>query len=158
MCGGHATVAQSDSSASNNTTETLTAAPLPDGYWVQAFQFSKNVVESPDIIAYGLGFIGAPSVIRLYTNPKNDSRQAGWKVSEIASLDFPVGMTTADLTGDGLNDIIICDRYGPSMTNLWDAKTQDGGRVRWLKNPGKRVGTAFWEAHKIGNSTGMHRC
>jgi hypothetical protein len=31
-------------------------------------------------------------------------RSEGWKVNEIASLDFPVGMTYADLTGNGYND------------------------------------------------------
>ncbi|KAJ7834981.1 hypothetical protein B0H14DRAFT_1154205 [Mycena olivaceomarginata] len=53
----------------------------------------------------------------------------------VQSLDFPVGMTHADLTGDGYNDAISCDRYGPGMTDLWDAKIKNGGRIQWLKNP-----------------------
>ncbi|KAI0316808.1 hypothetical protein OF83DRAFT_1172533, partial [Amylostereum chailletii] len=137
--------------------ETVIATPLPDGYWVQAFPFSGDSGDFPDIIAYGLGFQGAPSTVRVFTNPLNDESGDGWKVSEIASLDFPVGMTYADLTGDGFNDVIVCDRYGPSMDNLWDADTQDGGRIQWLKNPGQRSSQPFWKANKIGNSTGMHR-
>ncbi|KAI0031185.1 hypothetical protein K488DRAFT_79220 [Vararia minispora EC-137] len=137
--------------------ESLVAGPLPDGYWAQDFPFSNKTAEYPDIIAYGLGFQGAPSTIRLFVNPSNQPKRTGWKVSEIASLEFPVGMTFADLTGDGFNDVIICDRYGPNMNDLWDAQAHDGGRVQWLKNPGERTQTPFWEAKRIGNSTGMHR-
>ncbi|KAH7924398.1 hypothetical protein BV22DRAFT_1013346 [Leucogyrophana mollusca] len=140
--------------------ESLVATPLPDGYWIQAFPFSTDA-EFPDILAYGLGFLGKPATIRLFTNPRNGRHSyicpSGWRLSEIASLDFPVGMAYADLTGDGFNDIIICDRYGPTMNALWDAKTQDGGRVQWLRNPGERSSEPFWKARKIGNSTGMHR-
>ncbi|KAF5346222.1 hypothetical protein D9758_014383 [Tetrapyrgos nigripes] len=131
------------------------ATPLPDGYWIEAFPF-KTDASTPDIIAYGLGFKGKPAAIKLLTNPINTS-SGGWKVNEITSLDFPVGMTYADLTGDGYNDVIICDRYGPSMDDLWSAETNDGGRIQWLRNPGDRSAPDSWEAHSIGNSTGMHR-
>ncbi|VDB88530.1 unnamed protein product [Peniophora sp. CBMAI 1063] len=158
MCCGNEASAEAGTHTSQSVSETLVAGPLPDGYWVQAFPFSTTTnSDRPDIIAYGLGFKDAPSTVRLFTNPLNDSRPSGWKVSEIASLDFPVGMTFADLTGDGFNDVIICDRYGPSMDDLWSADTQNGGRVQWLRNPGKRAGQPFWQANKIGNSTGMHR-
>ncbi|KAJ7358327.1 hypothetical protein DFH08DRAFT_441069 [Mycena albidolilacea] len=69
-------------------------------------------------------------------------------------------MTYADLTGDGHNDVISCDRYGPGMTDLWeswDAKIKNGGRIQWLKNPDDRTQVQSWTSHHIGNSTGMHR-
>ncbi|KAG6894101.1 hypothetical protein C0992_007506, partial [Termitomyces sp. T32_za158] len=106
--------------------ETIVATPLPDGYWIEAFPFKPG--DTPDIIAYGLGFLGKPSAIKLFTNPVNNL-SSGWKVNEIANLDFP----------------------------LWDAQTNNGGRIRWLRNPGDRDDPAAWEARDIGNSTGMHR-
>ncbi|KAF7354080.1 Aldos-2-ulose dehydratase [Mycena venus] len=135
--------------------EVVVATPLPDGYWLQAFHFQKSSA-FPDLIGYGLGFAEKPAAIKLFINPTN-SGSSGWKVTEIQSLDFPVGMTYADLTGDGYNDIIICDRYGPGMTDLWDAQTKDGGRIQWLRNPGNSTEVRSWTAHHIGNSTGMHR-
>jgi len=110
--------------------EDLVAAPLPDGYWVMGFPF-QTTSTTPDLVAYGLGYEGKPASVRLFENPKN-SGASGWKVIELQTLDYPVGSTYADLTGDGYNDIIIIDRYGPSMDNLWDAKNQNGGRVQWL--------------------------
>jgi aldos-2-ulose dehydratase len=48
--------------------------------------------------------------------------------------------------------VIISDRYGPSMDDIWQ---DDGGRVSWLENPGDATGN--WVRHTIGNSPGMHR-
>ncbi|KIJ62442.1 hypothetical protein HYDPIDRAFT_169112 [Hydnomerulius pinastri MD-312] len=135
--------------------EDLVAGPLPDGYWLEAFPFSTNAT-LPDLIGYGLGFSGKPSAIRLFQTP-NGTSSSGWKMTEIQIMEFPVGMTYADLTGDGFNDIIICDRYGPGMNELWDSDTNNGGRVQWLRNPGTSDATPYWEAHEIGRSTGMHR-
>ncbi|KAI0084960.1 hypothetical protein BDY19DRAFT_987261 [Irpex rosettiformis] len=136
--------------------ESLVAKPLPDGYWVQAFPYSHKH-KHPDLIGYGLGFQSTPSTIRVFNNPLNESGSAGWKVSGVASLEFPVAMDYADLTGDGYNDIIICDRYGPNMDNLWESGSdKDGGRVQWLRNPGDRTSQSFWKAQKIGNSTACH--
>ncbi|KAF9473550.1 hypothetical protein BDN70DRAFT_964836 [Pholiota conissans] len=135
--------------------ENLVAAPLPDGYWLNNFPFSTTT-EKPDLIGYGLGYEGKPASLKLFENPKNTGA-SGWKVTEIQSLEYPVGMTYADLTGDGYNDIIIIDRYGPSMSNLWDADRDNGGRIQWLRNPGQRSDALpFWTATHIGNSTGMH--
>jgi aldos-2-ulose dehydratase len=132
------------------------AAPVPDGYWVRALHF-ETTSEYPDLVGYGLGYAGKPATVRLFENPKN-SGSSGWKVVEIQSLDYPVAMSSADLTGNGYNDIIITDRYGPSMDTLWDAETENGGRVSWLRNPGQRGdANPYWTLHPIGNSTGMHR-
>lgn len=140
---------------SDHVDHTLVATPLPDGYWLKAFPFSTDA-QFPDLVGFGLGFEDKPASIRLLLNPKNTGSE-GWKVTEIKSLDYPVAATYVDLTGDGFNDIIICDRYGSGIGNLWDAKTQNGGRVQWLRNPGDRTSQPFWEARTIGNSTGMHR-
>lgn len=155
-CNSHSILDTTSNSTSDHIDETLVATPLPDGYWLNAFPFSTSA-NLPDLIGYGLGFEGKPASIKLFINPKNAGDAEGWKLTEIQSLDFPVAMVYADLTGDGFNDIIISDRYGPSMKDLWDAKTNNGGRIQWLRNPGDRSAQPFWEAHHIGNSTGMHR-
>lgn len=138
-----------------HVSENVVATPLPDGYWLEAFPFSDDAT-LPDLIGYGLGLRGNPAAIKLFQNPRNTG-SSGWKVIDIQHMDFPVGMTYADLTGDGFNDIIICDRYGPTMNDLWDATTENGGRVQWLRNPGSGEPGPYWEARHIGNSTGMHR-
>ncbi|KAI9065003.1 hypothetical protein FKP32DRAFT_1675136 [Trametes sanguinea] len=163
MCGGHGTArARSAAPGSCNPitpdpTETLVAQNLPDGYWLEAFYF-KTTDRYPDLIGYGLGFQDKPATITLFVNPKNSPNLGAtqWEPIPIQTMDFPVAMSFADLTGDGYNDIVICDRYGPTMDNLWDADKDNGGRVQWLKNPGKRSAQS-WAAKHIGNSTGMHR-
>ncbi|KAI8970759.1 hypothetical protein BD414DRAFT_427330 [Trametes punicea] len=169
MCGGHGTSAAGlragQSAAPSNCnqitpdpTETLVAQNLPDGYWLEAFYFHKDD-RYPDLIGYGLGANHKPANITLFINPKNSRlpNVSYWMPVVIQTMEFPVAMSFADLTGDGYNDIIICDRYGPTMKELWDAVKDNGGRVQWLKNPGRRLGTGSWDAQHIGNSTGMHR-
>ncbi|KAG5730224.1 hypothetical protein E4T56_gene11637 [Termitomyces sp. T112] len=132
--------------------ENILPISLTDAHWIEAFPFKAGDI--PDIIAYGLG---KASAIKLLSNPLNNGSHSDWKVNEIAILDFPVCVDYADLTGNGCNDVIIVDRYGPSMNDLWDADTENGGRIQWLRNPGDRDSRSAWEAHTIGNSTGMHR-
>lgn len=50
--------------------EEVVANPLPDGYWIEAFPFAKNGTYH-DLVAYGLGFEGKLTSIRLFENPKN---------------------------------------------------------------------------------------
>ncbi|KZP26872.1 hypothetical protein FIBSPDRAFT_781712, partial [Athelia psychrophila] len=154
-CNSYSNAATANDASAQHVDEHHVATPLPDGYWLHAFPYEKNA-KLPDLIGYGLGFAGKPASIKLFENPKN-TKSSGWKVTEIQSMDFPVAMTYADISGNGHNDVIICDRYGPSMGDLWDAKTKDGGRIQWLENPGDRTSQAYWKAHHIGNSTGMHR-
>ncbi|KAF9457213.1 hypothetical protein BDZ94DRAFT_1176031 [Collybia nuda] len=158
-CNGYSKSATANNDGSVHVDEHVVATPLPDGYWLNAFPFSKDS-KLPDLIGYGAGFEGKPSAIKLFQNPKNvqyvKCSSNSWKLNEIQILDFPVAMTYADLTGDGYNDLIICDRYGPDLTNLWDAESNNGGRIQWLKNPGDRSAQRYWEAHTIGNSNGMH--
>ncbi|KAF7984115.1 hypothetical protein HWV62_16736 [Athelia sp. TMB] len=150
-CNAHSKAASANDAPAQHVDEQLVATPLPDGYWLHAFPYEKNA-KLPDLIGYGLGFAGKPASIKLFENPKN-TKSEGWKVTEIQSMDFPVAMAYADISGNGHNDVIICDRYGPSMSDLWDAKTQDGGRIQWLENPGDRSSQPYWKAHHIGNST-----
>ncbi|KAJ7660887.1 hypothetical protein DFH06DRAFT_1400283 [Mycena polygramma] len=112
-CNAHSKADPANEAPSDHVDDTLVATPLPDEYWLHAFSFDTHSA-FPDLIGYGLGFQDKPAAIRLLINPKN-SGASGWKLTEIQSFDFPVGMTYADLTGNGFNDIIICDRYGPSM-------------------------------------------
>ncbi|KAJ7577587.1 hypothetical protein C8J56DRAFT_798543 [Mycena floridula] len=137
--------------------ESLVAAPVPDGYWIHSFPYSKSS-EYPDLMAYGLGFENVPESITRFINPKNDPQGSnGWRVTEIQRLQYPIGMGFADLNDDDYNDIVIIDRFGTgSSSNLWDA-TKGGGRIQWLRNPGNITDPAIWEARYIGNSTGMHR-
>ncbi|KAH7105220.1 hypothetical protein BKA62DRAFT_767469 [Auriculariales sp. MPI-PUGE-AT-0066] len=131
--------------------------PVADGYWINPYPFHTDS-QFPDIIAYGLGVDGGPSTIKFFTNPlNNESPTKEWAVTDIASFTFPVGMSYADFRGNGLMDFVICDRYGPTIYDLYDENTQDGGRVVYMVNPGKRMGVPYWEQRKIGNVTGMHR-
>ncbi|KAJ7107338.1 hypothetical protein C8R44DRAFT_637345 [Mycena epipterygia] len=158
-CNAHSKADPAIQAPSIHVEETLVATPLLDGYWLHAFHFNNDST-FPDLIGYGLGLKDKSAAIKLFVNPKN-SGSSGWKLREIQRLDFPVSMACADLTGNGFNDVIICDRYGPSMSDLWDAQSQNGGRVQWLRNPGgrpeDREAEPFWSEHHIGNSTGMHR-
>ncbi|KAJ7175097.1 hypothetical protein C8R43DRAFT_1057751 [Mycena crocata] len=154
-CNAYSTAKSDKETASVQFNDTLVATPLPDGYWLHAFPFHTDSVV-PDLVGFGLGFQDKPASIKLLINPKNGG-SSDWKLNEIQRLDFPVSMSYADLTGDGSNDIIICDRYGPGMDDLWDANTKNGGRLLWLRNPGGRDIQPLWSEHVIGNSTGMHR-
>lgn len=59
-----------ESKESAHIVENLIATPLPDGYWLHAFPFSKDA-KLPDLIGYGLGFEGKPAAIKLFVNPGN---------------------------------------------------------------------------------------
>ncbi|KAF7982633.1 hypothetical protein HWV62_27061 [Athelia sp. TMB] len=158
-CNGYLAPTTTDDTESDHIDfdETLVATPLPDGYWLNAFPFSKDV-KLPDLVGFGLGFKDKPATIKLFLNPKNDKSTEQWKMTEIQSLEYPVSMVYADITGDGFNDIIICDRYGSSTKDLWDANgPKKGGRIQWLRNPGKKDSSEpYWEPHVIGNSTAGH--
>ncbi|KAJ3876870.1 hypothetical protein F5051DRAFT_453502 [Lentinula edodes] len=124
-----------------------------DGYFIEAFPFKNDGGQSPpNVIAYGLG--GSQiSVVSMFVNPyPNSSEAKDWEQVEIARLRYPVGTTYADITGNGFNDVIITDEYGPSMDDLW----MDGGRIVWLQNPGNSK-TGDWRQRFIGRSPSMHR-
>ncbi|KAG7098218.1 Aldos-2-ulose dehydratase [Marasmius oreades] len=126
----------------------------PDGYWIEAFPFSTDEHKCPNIIGYGLGTSTTKSEIKMFLNPytTSNSDSSDWKSVTLAELDFPVTMHYADITGNGFNDVIISDQYGPSMDDIWP----DGGRVNWLENTGD-PNMSNWPMRTIGQSPGMHR-
>ncbi|TFK62264.1 hypothetical protein BDN72DRAFT_890043 [Pluteus cervinus] len=134
----------------------------PDGYWVETFPYSTTQDESkpPHLVGYGLGTSQADSKVLLYLNPYNASvspygsstKTLPWEKREIAELRFPVACTIADVSGNGFNDVILSDEYGPSMNDIWP----DGGRVSWFENTGD-TDNAHWKRRFIGKSPGMHR-
>ncbi|CDO68076.1 hypothetical protein BN946_scf184788.g7 [Trametes cinnabarina] len=168
MCGGHGAPSASGNDhlaapgsckpITARSNETIVAENVHTGYWLQAIYFHKDD-RYPDLVGFGLGTEDKPAAITLYVNPKNSPvpGTTKWEAVVIHTTLFPVATTFVDLTGDGYRDIVICDHYGPSIGQLWDAKEKDGGRVQWLRNPGNRFAKREWAAHRIGNSTGMHR-
>ncbi|KAJ3982175.1 hypothetical protein F5890DRAFT_408747 [Lentinula detonsa] len=123
-----------------------------DGYFIEAFPFKTDDESPPHVIAYGLGG-SQVSVVSMFLNPfPNSTDSKDWEQVDLARLRYPVGMTYADITGNGFNDVIITDEYGPSMDDLW----MDGGRIVWLQNPGNSK-TGNWRQRFIGRSPSMHR-
>lgn len=66
-CNSFSLAAPANDSKTDHVDENLVATPLPDGYWIEAFPFKEG--DTPDIVAYGLGFQGKPAAIRLLINP-----------------------------------------------------------------------------------------
>ncbi|CAF3963763.1 unnamed protein product [Rotaria sordida] len=62
-------------------------------------------------------------------------------------------MDQADITGNGINDIIICFQYGNTMLD----SDPEGGKIIWLENPGNNTSKGLWKMHYVGKSTAMHR-
>lgn len=130
-----------------------------DGYWIEKFPFHRtNDNLHPGVIAYGLGTKERKGDITIFHNqyhPDNTLHKksvGGWEKMTLASLWFPVSMAYADISGNGYNDIIISDRYGPSMDELW----LDGGRIQWFENIGD-PNKEQWRPRYVGQSPGMHR-
>ncbi|KAK0244475.1 hypothetical protein EDD85DRAFT_945819 [Armillaria nabsnona] len=132
---------------------------VEDGYWIEKFPFHcPNDDLHPSVTAYGLGTKERKRDITIFYNqyhPGNTlHRQSmgGREKVTLASLWFPVPIDFADISGNGYNDVIITDRYGPSIDDLWP----DGGRIQWFKNIGD-PSKEQWQPRYIGQSPGMHR-
>ncbi|THH18829.1 hypothetical protein EW146_g2230 [Bondarzewia mesenterica] len=123
-----------------------------DGYWIEAFPFRAAQNSGQNLIGYGLGFQDTPSKIEMFINPFTNEKSSNWESRQLAVLDFPVAMNFADISGNGFNDVIISDKYGPSMNDIWP----NGGRVSWLENTGD-PDAENWTRRTIGFSPGMHR-
>jgi len=80
---------------------------------------------------------------------------ADWIQITIGVFDTPLIVQTADVAGNGRQDVILCHQYGQS---LWDADPK-GGNLLWLENPGKDeiMKGKQWTAHFIGRWPLMHR-
>lgn len=111
---------------------------LTDGYWIQAVDLDGS--GRPGLLTSGL----AEGTVRWYANP-------GWTEHIIAELRQPVAFDAADITGNGLLDLVVCHEYGESMY----AHKPDDGLVSWLRNPGSPDG--HWERRTIGRLVSAHR-
>ena len=119
---------------------------LRDGYWLEATDLTGD--GRPDLVGYGLK-VGE---IYWYQNPDWTKRLVVDKIVE------PVGMDTGDITGTGVDDLVVCYQlYGPGGT-IHHADPE-GGKIDWLENPGPEALARGdrWKRHYIGRATGMHR-
>lgn len=117
----------------------IVADGLTDGYWIQAVDLDGS--GRPGLLTSGL----AEGVVRWYANP-------GWREHTIAELRQPVAFDAADLTGNGLTDLVVCHEYGESM---YDHQPDDG-TISWLRNPGLPDG-GRWEERRVGKLVSAHR-
>ncbi|CAF3709720.1 unnamed protein product [Rotaria socialis] len=116
-----------------------------DGYWIEAFKVdNQNPI---GLIGYGLSC----GEVNFYPNPCTTTEPG--KAIRIQDLPGPVAMDQADITGNGINDIIICYQYGNTMVDC----DPTGGKIIWLQNPGQKLEQEQWISHYIGRSTAMHR-
>ncbi|UJR14494.1 hypothetical protein I4U23_001490 [Adineta vaga] len=118
---------------------------IQDGYWIEAFQSNNHTPIG--FIAYGLRH----GEIKLYPNPS--ATIGNIEPIHIQKLLSPVAIDQADITGNGLKDIIICFDYGNTMTDF----NPNGGHIVWLENPGQNVSKEHWKQHYVGKSPTMHR-
>jgi hypothetical protein len=127
-------------------TPEVVADQLRDGYWLEAPDIDGDGV--PDLFGYGLRL----GEIYWYQNRK------GWpRRLTVDGFRMPVGADFADISGNGLPDIVVChELYGPIGT-IVDPDPR-GGKIDWVENPGSAdKSDARWRRHYIGRATGMHR-
>ena len=127
-------------------TSELVIDQLRDGYWLEAPDIDGD--GRPDLFGYGLRL----GEIYWYQNDGRWTRRlAGDKFR------MPVGADFADITGNGVADIIFCyELYGPIGT-IVDPDTK-GGKICWLENNGSPdKDPSRWKQHYVGRATGMHR-
>lgn len=118
---------------------------LDDGYWIESFQNDNQTLVG--FVAFGL----TRGEIKFYPNPYTNTDEM--KPLLLHQLLTPNGMTQADISGDGFQDIVACFDYGYTIRDF----NPDGGRIVWLENPGKKNSTEPWKQHYVGRSPTMHR-
>ncbi|GAA2526606.1 VCBS repeat-containing protein [Pilimelia columellifera] len=121
-------------------TTTVVDADPQDGYWVQAVDIDGD--GRPDLVASGL----TRGEVVWYQNPT-------WQKRVIATLDKPVSLDVADLTGDGLPDLVICHDYGNCMFNCGPRD----GKISWLHNPTASGLDGQWTQRPIADLVATHR-
>jgi hypothetical protein len=62
-------------------------------------------------------------------------------------------LDTADLSGDGRPDIVICHDYGDCMFNCGP----DDGKISWLRNPTASDVDGVWERRPVADLVATHR-
>lgn len=124
----------------------LVADKLRDGYWLEAPDLDGD--GRPDLFGWGLRL----GEVYWYQNGESWTRRLA-----ADGIHMPVGGDFADVTGNGVADILVCyELYGPIGTIV--DPDPEGGKIDWLENPGapdKDEGR--WKRHYIGRATGMHR-
>ncbi|CAF1050778.1 unnamed protein product [Rotaria sp. Silwood1] len=118
---------------------------LDDGYWIETFQLDDQTPVG--FVAFGLG----RGELKVYPNPYTNTEKT--KPFQIQKLITPNGMTQADISGDGFQDIVACFDYGNTIIDF----NPNGGYIVWLENPGKKNSTEPWKRHYVGRSATMHR-
>ncbi|KAL7929516.1 hypothetical protein V8C35DRAFT_331580 [Trichoderma chlorosporum] len=134
-----------------NFTASVIEPDRSDGSWIQAVRFHRDDL-APGIVTSGI----ASGTVAFLDNPvaRGQDVDQEWTRYEIAHFDSPVCIITADITGDGYSDIIVCHDYGPHILEC----NMDGGRITWLKNPGRdQPNNTPWEQSFIGQWPAMHR-
>ncbi|MCG3042513.1 FG-GAP repeat domain-containing protein [Streptomyces fenghuangensis] len=124
----------------------LVTDQLRDGYWLEAPDIDGD--GRPDLFGYGLRL----GEIYWYQNDGSWTRRLA-----ADKFRMPVGADFADITGNGVADIIFChELYGPIGT-IVDPDTE-GGKITWLENNGSPdKDPSRWKQHYVGRATGMHR-
>ncbi|CAF1077711.1 unnamed protein product [Rotaria sordida] len=123
----------------------LIEANRDDGYCIIAFQIDDQTPIG--LIAFGL----TVGEIKFYQNPSITTVPENGTL--IQNLSSPLAADTADISGDGYQDLIIAYEYGRTLLDT----DPDGGKIAWLENPGQNNGTKLWTMHYVGKSPAMHR-
>lgn len=124
----------------------VVADQLRDGYWLEAADLDGD--GSLDLFGHGLRL----GEIYWYRNDGSWTRRLA-----ADGVHMPVGADFADITGNGVDDIIVChELYGPLGTIV--DPDPEGGKISWLENPGRPDrDPARWKRHYVGRAVGMHR-
>jgi hypothetical protein len=122
-------------------TEEFTAAP--DWFWMYGVAAQVDGLNGPDLI---LGSktddIGVPAVVCVAYAPPDPRELDQWVVRTVATVGWVTTMSVEDMDGDGLGDIVLFDRFGPTRG------------VRWLRHPGlDQLHTGLlWEPIVVGQN------
>lgn len=124
----------------------VVADQLRDGYWLEATDLDGD--GTLDLFGYGLRL----GEIYWYCNDGAWTRRLA-----ADGIHMPVGADFADISGSGVDDIIVChELYGPIGTII--DPDPEGGKISWLENPGQPdKDPSRWKRHYVGRATGMHR-
>ncbi|MDG5973326.1 hypothetical protein JAGODDHD_04096 [Sphingomonas paucimobilis] len=129
----------------------VVAEHLRSAYWVEALDLDLD--GRTDLVGYGMSL----AEIYAYRNLCGDTGVSWDRKLLIDGVKMPVGMDSADISGNGYPDLVVCyDLYGESGT--FRDPAPDGGKIDWLENPGAAgVAGERWRRHYVGHLPAMHR-
>ncbi|EJC98746.1 uncharacterized protein FOMMEDRAFT_161579 [Fomitiporia mediterranea MF3/22] len=128
-------------------------------HWIHAFPFNVKGKRKDDLVIFGLGRNGQPSEVSFYENPRNldfdegiqdESVLSRWNKLPLHMLKQPSSCISADISGNGFNDLIVTCEYGDTL----DTMDPYGGRICWLENFGTNEGD--WICREIGRFPGVN--